>query len=86
MSVGLHNKLTGVVCVCVRCPPFSVAGVKSTFRVFNKKRLMTLGRNNFNAAEGEHWLFWNYQGIPYLGKLKATVNDKTYVFSPEVIR
>jgi hypothetical protein len=62
------------------------SGTKSTFRIFNKKRMMTLGRNGFGPAEGEHWLFWNYAGIPFMGRTRSSINDKTFLFSPEIIR
>eukprot|EP00238_Polyblepharides_amylifera_P009269 CAMPEP_0196593322 /NCGR_PEP_ID=MMETSP1081-20130531/75322_1 /TAXON_ID=36882 /ORGANISM="Pyramimonas amylifera, Strain CCMP720" /LENGTH=586 /DNA_ID=CAMNT_0041917273 /DNA_START=84 /DNA_END=1841 /DNA_ORIENTATION=- len=63
--------------------PFT--GVKSTFRIFNRKRLTTLGRLRFAPAEGEHWLFWNYMGIPLMGRMKA-LNPNIHLFSPDVIR
>ena len=63
-----------------------MTGSKSTFRIFNKKRLMTLGRNDFRPADGEYWLFWNYMGLPLMHKVHSQLNARTYTFSPEVIR
>ncbi|KAK3257631.1 hypothetical protein CYMTET_33293, partial [Cymbomonas tetramitiformis] len=48
-------------------------GNKVSFRMFNKKRIATLGRLGFVPADNEAWLFWNYAAFPMLGRV-ANIN------------
>lgn len=63
----------------------SVAGEKSTFRMFNRKRMDILVPSKFMATKGEHWLFWNYMGMPMLRKMKM-LSSKSYMVSPAALK
>ena len=62
-----------------------LSGTKSTFRVFNKKRAEIISANRVAPSEGEHYLFWNYGSLKFMGRVRSVHKD-SYVYSPELIK
>jgi hypothetical protein len=71
-------------------------GVKSTLRVFNKKRAETMKstKNVYISStktkdkkdvENELWIFWNYMSFPFLPPV-LRANKNTAIMAPDVIK
>ena len=71
-------------------------GVKSTLRVFNKKRAETMKstKNVYisstktkdrKTVEDELWIFWNYMSFPFLPPV-LRANKNTAIMAPDVIK